>query len=119
MQLATRRVYAGRVVRLDVDTVRLPDGSTGELDLIRHPGAQAPLRSPCRHSRWRDPRRQDDGGYPLYGAVSVGPVTQTSRCDVTSGGRYFTTWRPADAGCECLAVLRLDGLTPEQVRFVP
>jgi len=45
MQLATRRVYAGRVVRLDVDTVRLPDGSTGELELIRHPGAAAVV--PC------------------------------------------------------------------------
>jgi len=45
MQLATRRVYAGRVVRLDVDTVRFPDGSTGELELIRHPGATAVV--PC------------------------------------------------------------------------
>ena len=45
MQLATRRVYTGRVVRLDVDTVRFPDGSTGELELIRHPGAAAVV--PC------------------------------------------------------------------------
>src|SRR6266480_4372428 len=41
MQLASRRVYTGRVVRLDVDTVRFPDGSTGELEIIRHPGAAA------------------------------------------------------------------------------
>src|SRR5438876_3200436 len=45
MQLATRRAYAGRVLRLDVDTVRFPDGSTGELELIRHPGAAAVV--PC------------------------------------------------------------------------
>ena len=45
MQLATRRVYSGNVVRLDVDTVRFPDGSTGELELIRHPGASAVV--PC------------------------------------------------------------------------
>jgi len=45
MQLATRRVYAGNVVRLDVDTVRFPDGSTGELEIIRHPGAAAVV--PC------------------------------------------------------------------------
>jgi ADP-ribose pyrophosphatase len=32
-------------VRLDVDTVRFPDGSTGELELIRHPGAAAVV--PC------------------------------------------------------------------------
>src|SRR5881296_2453345 len=41
MQLATHRMYSGKVVRLDVDTVRYPDGSTGELELIRHPGAAA------------------------------------------------------------------------------
>ena len=45
MQLATRRMYSGKVVRLDVDTVRFPDGSTGELELIRHPGAAAVI--PC------------------------------------------------------------------------
>src|SRR2546421_5126642 len=45
MQLATRRVYSGRVVRLDVDTIRFPDGSTGELEVIRHPGAAAVV--PC------------------------------------------------------------------------
>lgn len=45
MQLASRRVYTGRVVRLDIDTVRFPDGSTGELEIIRHPGAAAIV--PC------------------------------------------------------------------------
>jgi ADP-ribose pyrophosphatase len=45
MLLDTRRVYTGKVVRLDVDTVRFPDGSTGELELIRHPGAAAVI--PC------------------------------------------------------------------------
>ncbi|HYK82075.1 MAG TPA: NUDIX hydrolase [Gemmatimonadales bacterium] len=45
MQLASRRIYTGRVVRLDVDTVRFPDGSTGELEVIRHPGAAAVV--PC------------------------------------------------------------------------
>jgi ADP-ribose pyrophosphatase len=41
MQLATRRIYTGRVVALDVDTVRYPDGSSGELEMVRHPGAAA------------------------------------------------------------------------------
>jgi ADP-ribose pyrophosphatase len=36
-----RRVYTGRVVSLDVDHVRFPDGSSGELEIIRHPGASA------------------------------------------------------------------------------
>ena len=40
-QVATRRVYTGRVVSLDVDTVRFPNGVTGELEMIRHSGASA------------------------------------------------------------------------------
>ena len=35
------RVYTGKVISLDVDTVRFPDGSSGELEMIRHPGASA------------------------------------------------------------------------------
>jgi ADP-ribose pyrophosphatase len=40
-QVSTRRVYTGRVINLDVDTVRFPDGSVGELEMVRHPGASA------------------------------------------------------------------------------
>src|SRR5438445_9886524 len=35
------RVYTGKIVSLDVDTVRFPNGSTGELEMVRHPGASA------------------------------------------------------------------------------
>jgi ADP-ribose diphosphatase len=38
-QLAKRRVYTGRVLNLDIDTVRFPNGSVGELEIIRHSGA--------------------------------------------------------------------------------
>lgn len=37
----SERRYEGRVIHLDVDTVRFPDGSTGQLEMIRHPGASA------------------------------------------------------------------------------
>jgi ADP-ribose diphosphatase len=40
-RVATRRAYTGRVINLDIDTVRYPDGSVGELEMIRHPGASA------------------------------------------------------------------------------
>lgn len=40
-QLDSRPVYQGRVVDLHLDTVRFPDGSTGELEMIRHSGAAA------------------------------------------------------------------------------
>lgn len=39
--IASRRIYDGRVLNLDVDQVRFPDGSIGELELIRHAGAAA------------------------------------------------------------------------------
>jgi ADP-ribose diphosphatase len=47
-RLTTRRAYTGRVLNLDVDTVRFPDGHSGELEMIRHPGASAvvPVLSP-------------------------------------------------------------------------
>lgn len=34
-------IYSGRIVKLFKDTVRFPNGDTGELDIIRHPGASA------------------------------------------------------------------------------
>jgi len=38
-----RPVHRGRIVDLSIDTVRFPDGSTGELEFIRHSGAAAVL----------------------------------------------------------------------------
>jgi ADP-ribose pyrophosphatase len=38
---APKRVYTGKVISLDVDTVEFPDGSVGELEMVRHPGASA------------------------------------------------------------------------------
>lgn len=40
-QIGSRTVHDGRVVHLSMDSVRFPDGSTGELELIRHSGAAA------------------------------------------------------------------------------
>lgn len=39
--MESRVVHDGRVVHLSVDRVRFPDGSVGELELIRHRGASA------------------------------------------------------------------------------
>jgi ADP-ribose pyrophosphatase len=39
--LSTARVYSGRIVSLDVDTVRFPNGAVGDLEMLRHPGASA------------------------------------------------------------------------------
>ncbi len=54
-RIGSRRIYNGRVLDLDLDTVRFPNGETGELEMIRHPGAAAvlPLLSPPQA---RDPQ---------------------------------------------------------------
>lgn len=39
--LNSRSVYKGRVVDLSVDRVKMPNGKTTELEVIRHPGAAA------------------------------------------------------------------------------
>lgn len=41
--IASHRIYTGKVVSLDVDQVRFPDGTTGEMEIIRHSGAAAIL----------------------------------------------------------------------------
>jgi ADP-ribose pyrophosphatase len=52
-RLNTRRVYTGRVLNVDRDTVRSPNGTELDLEMVRHPGAAAviPLLS--------DPRGED------------------------------------------------------------
>ena len=39
--LHSTRAYAGRVIHVDHDTVAFPTGTTGVLEMIRHPGAAA------------------------------------------------------------------------------
>ena len=69
--LGSRPVHDGRIVHLSVDTVRFPDGSTGELEMIRHSGASAVLPLAGRRSD-PDPEillirqyRYASGGYML------------------------------------------------------
>src|ERR1041385_6620041 len=47
MQISSQRVHSGRVINLDIDTVRFPDGSPGQLEIIRHPGAAAVVPFAC------------------------------------------------------------------------
>jgi len=42
-RIASTPIYKGRIVELSLDKVRFPDGSTGELEMIRHRGAAAVL----------------------------------------------------------------------------
>lgn len=54
-RLGARRVYDGRVINLDIETVRFPDGSIGSLEMVRHPGASCVLPVLSDPSRERDP----------------------------------------------------------------
>ena len=48
--LTTKRMYSGKVLTLNLDTVVLPNGRTTELEILRHPGASAvvPLKKDGR-----------------------------------------------------------------------
>ena len=39
--MSTKNIYSGKVVRLNIDTVMLPNGVTIDLEIVRHPGAAA------------------------------------------------------------------------------
>jgi ADP-ribose pyrophosphatase len=51
-RISSKRVYSGKVISVDLDSVRFPNGSVGDLEMVRHPGASAvvpfldPLDSP-------------------------------------------------------------------------
>lgn len=40
-QLASTLVHAGKIITVNKDTVRFPDGTTAEMDIVRHSGAAA------------------------------------------------------------------------------
>ena len=40
-RLKSERVYSGRLLKIDRDRVRLPNGHEAELEMVRHPGAAA------------------------------------------------------------------------------
>ena len=81
--VSSSRLYSGRIVNLDLDTVRFPDESIGQLEMLRHPGAAAvvPFLDPpggadprvvlirqFRHAAdgyiWEVPAGRLDGGEP-------------------------------------------------------
>lgn len=39
--LSTEQIFKGKVINLQVDTIKLPDGRTATREIVRHPGAAA------------------------------------------------------------------------------
>lgn len=76
ISLKRRKAFRGRVIAVDVERVRLPNGSLAELEIIRHPGGAAAVavnaaREVCllrqyRHALggwlWELPAGKLDGG---------------------------------------------------------
>ena len=40
-KISTRRIHTGRIITVDHDVIRLPDGSSYGIDVVRHPGGCA------------------------------------------------------------------------------
>jgi ADP-ribose pyrophosphatase len=40
-QISNTRIHSGKIIKLDSDRIRYPDGSEAEVDIVRHPGASA------------------------------------------------------------------------------
>ena len=61
--VSTKRMYTGKVLKLDLDTVALPNGRTTELEILRHPGASAvvPLKENGKVILIRQLRHAADG----------------------------------------------------------
>ena len=40
-QISSKRIHTGKIIKLDSDRIRYPDGSEADVDIVRHPGASA------------------------------------------------------------------------------
>jgi ADP-ribose pyrophosphatase len=99
MLLSTREIYRGRVVRLNVETVELPNGHRAELEILHHPGGAAVVavdatRRVCLLRQFRHAA----GGYvwelPAGKLEPQEPPLDTARRElVEEGGVSAARWR--------------------------
>ena len=101
--LDTRPVFRGRVITLNVETVRLPNGHVAELEIIHHPGGAATvaldeqgqvcLLRQFRHAAggwvWELPAGKLEPGEP--------PLHTAQRELVEEAGREAAHWLPLGA----------------------
>jgi ADP-ribose pyrophosphatase len=121
--LARRPIHDGRIVKLSVDTVRFPDGSSGELEMIRHSGASAVVPF-LDDPRSADPRivlirqyRYAAGGHIFE--VPAGRPEQTGEAWETVARRELQeeTGFSARAFTYLTAILTTPGFTDERIRL--
>jgi ADP-ribose pyrophosphatase len=82
--LSTKRIYSGKVLKLDLDTVALPNGRTIELEILRHPGASAvvPLKEDGRVVLIRQLRHAAGGFIYEIPAGKLDPQEDPKDCAV-------------------------------------
>ena len=121
--LATREVHKGRIVHLSIDRVRYPDGSIGELEMIRHSGAAGvvPFLDPIDHA---DPRlllvhqfRYAGGGY-LYEIPAGRPDQPGEDWEVCARRELEEeTGYAADTLIPLTSILTTPGFTDERIHL--
>lgn len=126
--LGAERMYDGRVIDLDVDTVRFPDGSIGRLEMIRHPGASAvvPFLDPAsapdprilllrqfRHAAdgylWEIPAGRLDAGEDPE-TCARRELREEAGCDATSMERLTTIYTTPGFTDEIIHLFMAQGL---------
>jgi ADP-ribose pyrophosphatase len=121
-KLSSTRPYHGRRISVDVDTVRFPNGTTGALEMVRHPGAAAvipflddPARPDPRVVLIRQYRYAAEGYLWEIPAGTLEPGEPPEEC----GRRELRE----EAGCEAAELRRLatifttPGFTDEQIHL--
>lgn len=99
MLLSTREIYRGRVVRLNVETVELPNGHRADLEILHHPGGAAvvavdDMRRVCLLHQFRHAA----GGYvwelPAGKLEPAEPPAETARRElIEEGGVAARQWQ--------------------------
>jgi len=129
--LGAERMYDGRVIDLDVDTVRFPDGSIGRLEMIRHPGASAvvPFLDPpsapdprilllrqFRHAAdgylWEIPAGRLDAGEDPE-TCARRELREEAGCDATSVERLTTIYTTPGFTDESIHLFMAQGLVEQ------
>ena len=80
--LSSKRIYSGKVLKLELDTIALPNGRTTELEILRHPGASAvvPLKEDGRVVLIRQLRHAAGGFIYEIPAGKLDPQEDPKHC---------------------------------------
>lgn len=99
MLLSKREIFAGRVIRVTVESVRLPNGHAAELEIVHHPGGAAVVAVDARQQVCLLRQyRHAAGGYVWElpaGKLEPGepPADTAARELIEEAGRQAARWQ--------------------------